>query len=618
MAHCQFQLLPRAQQKAENNRVKRVEKLSRNRASRSKQEDVVVKVGTANVQTLLPWQEDRSYAKNSINPLYSKVEILETNFAERGLQVVGIQEGRARSSSLQIGTKYKRAMSAAYPDGSCGVQTWVLNDGKFDLVHWEGDNPRLMHAIVKLTNSSLLIVVVGHAPHSGADESEKCEFWCSLLDSATKLSTKFPHAEFTFCVDANARVGSVQSPFIGTCECDKENANGTLMRAFLETFRVYAVNTWWNAGPTWCSTHGTWHRIDFLFTASLENVSDVKVDHDLDLTFNVFEDHKLVSAALTVGAPPLGHAGDNLTAQAVHFRVNKYNLADSWRREQFQADMWKFSPKPNTSINQWLDDLNEHVRKSARQHFGRPGDAPRQAWLSPLTWSIIKLVAPCRRLMFQARKMFLSALGRSAFWLWRANTTRSFQPGGSYVSKLFAVDRVMEEFNNAEVCRSKCAAHFRQIKLLQNMAAPSLSADREVFLNSLAFKAQSAMTSNDSRTGYAISRALGAARVAHAGSVKRKDGTITQTAAETLQRWEEHYTEVYRGTVNTHCGSDDANAPVQSLWRVTMLRAMLAQPRLLPPTSSLAAIRAPAPMACLQNCCKLVPTPSHASMVTST
>ena len=50
-------------------------------------------VVSANVQSLLPHQETRSDSNNSVNPLLSKVEALEVQFAEKRFDIVGVQDG---------------------------------------------------------------------------------------------------------------------------------------------------------------------------------------------------------------------------------------------------------------------------------------------------------------------------------------------------------------------------------------------------------------------------------------------------------------------------------------------------------------------------------------------
>ena len=44
-------------------------------------------------------------------------------------------------------------------------------------------------------------------------------------------------------IDANARVGSVESPFFGLSGGDVGNPNGEFFRIMLEAIGLYAVNT---------------------------------------------------------------------------------------------------------------------------------------------------------------------------------------------------------------------------------------------------------------------------------------------------------------------------------------------------------------------------------------
>lgn len=55
-------------------------------------------IASANVNTLLPWQEKCAYAKFATACMLSKVQLLEDQFVTVGADVIGIQEGRAPSS----------------------------------------------------------------------------------------------------------------------------------------------------------------------------------------------------------------------------------------------------------------------------------------------------------------------------------------------------------------------------------------------------------------------------------------------------------------------------------------------------------------------------------------
>ena len=135
-----------------------------------------ITLASANVQTLLPHQGDRSYAKNTVNSLLSKVEALETQFVSQCFDVVGVQEGRARSSGERVGTKYRMLSAAATSEGSLGVQPWIRLGIRARVMLWREVNPRLMRASTALDNGAALTVVVAHAPHMGADAAAKTSF----------------------------------------------------------------------------------------------------------------------------------------------------------------------------------------------------------------------------------------------------------------------------------------------------------------------------------------------------------------------------------------------------------------------------------------------------------
>ena len=270
--------------------------------------------------------------------MQSKQEFLEKQFPEHSFDIVGIQEGRSRSSGLKEGSRYKRVAASAYDDGSCGVQIWIRKSLRAELVHWQVVCPRIVHAVVKLRNGANVVIVCGHAPQSGNLESVKDEFWAQLWDLCTQLKTSYPSAHFVLPIDANGRVGSVQSESLGSCQPDKENDGGCRLRMFAESFHFRAANTWWNAGPTWCSSRGYWHRIDYVLVdeSDLSEVLDAMTYAEIDLTFNASADHIPVGVKLRV-EPHECQLGDDKSdlPRGNSFKVNKFNLADPVRCQNF-------------------------------------------------------------------------------------------------------------------------------------------------------------------------------------------------------------------------------------------------------------------------------------------
>ena len=108
----------------------------------------LLRVATANVQTLLPYQETRSYARNSVDLLRSKVQLLESQFFENDINVVGIQEGRSKVSSKTEGLHYTMLNAPATTGGSYGVQLWLRRDDKYHILNWRCISSRLLFAVV--------------------------------------------------------------------------------------------------------------------------------------------------------------------------------------------------------------------------------------------------------------------------------------------------------------------------------------------------------------------------------------------------------------------------------------------------------------------------------------
>ena len=366
----------------------------------------------------LPWQEGRSYAQNSLSLLRSKVEALEVQFENAGYDVVGIQEGRARSTSTADGIHYKMLTVAAHEDGSAGNQLWIRHALRATLVTWRDVNPRIMYAALELPNRHVIVAVVFHAHHMGIVGSKKDslyeDMWCTLHE----IKVKFPHASIRLLADANGRVGSVPSAAVGNAGQEKENDGGQRMRALCEHFHLSLYNYFFNAGFTWMSTRGTQHQVDYIAGDSVDlgNISKCFVDHHVDISLNDSIDHFPVLVRQTF--EPRKPSDD--IAKMRPFHINKCNLSDGTRVESFTQSMWAYAPPNGANVDEHLEHLNGYVRSSAMKCFGPPTPQPRKAWISPETWSIISKVAPARREMHKLRMSKLPVITKGAFMCWLA------------------------------------------------------------------------------------------------------------------------------------------------------------------------------------------------------
>ena len=477
--------------------------------------------------------------------LRSKIEALEVQFAEHNLDIVGIQEGRARSTGELDGVEYKMLSVAADARGNAGVQLWIRRHCGARVVEWRDVSCRFMYAVLKMPNHGMLIVLVFHAHHDGKAASLKERLWEPVWTTSHDLRNKHPEAKLLMLVDANGRVGSVPSRAVGMCESVKENDGGSRLRAYCENFGLALTNTFTNAGHTWTSPHGPQHRIDYVACEPNGDGSIPRswVDGSIDLSLNAYEDHRVVISKLTC-TPGIEVPDDH---RASSFKPNKLNFGDPRRVDEFQQLMWQYAPKDGCSVDQSVQQFNDHVRRAALQAFGRTKDVPRKKWISMGTWGFIRGVAPARRSMNNSRKMMQVSLAKLALTVWADAAQYSKHPARNASMRAASVRTAHETWVRVEAARWWCARWFRWIKWLQLQAAPSLAEDRKKFLDDAALRSCVAMGNNDSRTGYAIVRALGSCRKKANSTVLKLDGELTQSTYEEAARWEQHYASVYRG-----------------------------------------------------------------------
>ena len=227
---------------------------------------VSLRCASANVLTLLPHQEERSYAKISDALMLSKVQMLEQEFHTHGLDIIGVQEGRGKRECMREGLHYRMLVAAADETGNYGVQCWLSRCAHVQVIQWRVVYTRLMYAVITTANAATVVIVVAHAPQSYSPEGKIEEFWIAFSQTVQELQCKYPSADWIGLIDANGRVGSTQAPCIGAAMPERENSNGSRLRCAMTSGLFYLVNTFdHGSGPTWCSSMHTWSRIDYVF-----------------------------------------------------------------------------------------------------------------------------------------------------------------------------------------------------------------------------------------------------------------------------------------------------------------------------------------------------------------
>ena len=100
--------------------------------SASRTKAISLRVASANVNTLSPCDDCDDGPTLSVT---CRILALQSQFAPRGLQLVGIQEGRVRTSALRVCPEYFCTVSPANANGCLGCELWVSTS-----IPWDDSN----------------------------------------------------------------------------------------------------------------------------------------------------------------------------------------------------------------------------------------------------------------------------------------------------------------------------------------------------------------------------------------------------------------------------------------------------------------------------------------------
>ena len=227
--------------------------------------EVTLSVATANVLTLYPGTE-RPGAFIS-----ARHDQLMQQCHDHGLHVIGVQETRSKLSGHMDSTYFHILSSPATAQGVGGVQLWVAKSMQFG--HERYNVPyrwlRIVHAttqrmVVSFTAPWMkMLFVVGHAPSNG--DSGVASWWQTLPRIIPSTYSSWPTV---YLLDANARIGSIQSTAVGAAGATLENEAGGHFHQWMIEHALFAPQTFsaYHTGPhdTWEHGTGTRARIDFV------------------------------------------------------------------------------------------------------------------------------------------------------------------------------------------------------------------------------------------------------------------------------------------------------------------------------------------------------------------
>eukprot|EP00435_Cladocopium_sp_Y103_P017481 s4410_g4.t1 len=271
-----------------------------------------LRVATANVLTLYPVQE------HAASFLGARAEHLASQFLRAGVHCIGVQETRCRQTGYVEFDRFHVLSSSATSQGTGGMQFWITkslpdahgNSLKITSAHLRiihGDDRRL---IVQVHHDQLRVLfVVLHAP-CHERESDLAAWWKA---TSACIPSSFSSWTWILLCDANGRLGSLESDFVGVHGAEEENTKGMLFHEWLVHNNLWLPQTFESSHHgehvTWThAAHGQ-GRIDYIgFSTNIgRDQACTWIEQSIDLSL-ARPDHECVCAdvflCLTTGDSP--------------------------------------------------------------------------------------------------------------------------------------------------------------------------------------------------------------------------------------------------------------------------------------------------------------------------
>ena len=156
-----------------------------------------------------------------------------------------------------------------------------------------------------------------------------------------------------------------------------------------------------------------------------------------------------------------------------------------------------------------------------------------------------------RRFVAKSKVVAHAATFRAQFYAWVAFCKRDFVLGGPTPSVGYAAVAMRPlHVDTFYACRRLGAMTASAAARARRRVKPAIRDDRAAFIEGKTIEAQNASAVGDSKTTYAIVRALSGRHVSNTPlHVLKKDGVNTSTETERLERWNEHFAEVFDSTI---------------------------------------------------------------------
>ena len=334
---------------------------------------------------------------HNVQSLKGKIMYYRAQLHHCRVPLVGLQETANPEARVTRADGYMRLVGPA-EHGHGGVEIWLAENYP---IAWKKNKPvywNLAGTTVLYYDSRLLLVVAtipelgqvlllsGHAPHSGADVAVQDSWWAKLR---TLLRQHQRGRPLIAMLDANAHTGSTTSAAIGSHCADEENHNGELFRSFMEDTATWAPSTFFHIGDsrTWHGNASRSHdgrRLDYIVIANdfaslyvtSMSAPDIDVGHKT-------VDHTAVQ--LRLQGPVAGKGPRSLCQDGVDWKAVRMEKSEStWRTilSSLPDFDWQLDPHRH-----W-QEAHQALISALRHYYPLQVRRPKRAYISDAAWTL--------------------------------------------------------------------------------------------------------------------------------------------------------------------------------------------------------------------------------------
>ncbi|CAE7762507.1 unnamed protein product [Symbiodinium microadriaticum] len=494
---------------------------------------VAFRMVTYNALSLLGGVPPEHPAFAGLHGSTGRVSLLARTLEAKDVALAGLQECRTPQATMTCGA-YRRLSSGCDASSCFGVELWLHHRSPID-----ADSAVVLHAepTCLIVGASFLgtpvRILVGHAPHRVHPEPVRRAWWSQVSNLCRVFAGAVP---WIMLLDANARVGSEVTDFVGGWQADEQDLNGELFHGLLSylscwlpaTFYQYALG---DGGTLYQKRNSSIVRSDYI-AVPLEWAAGQCcswVDPEIS------SGHMCVDHFAAVLSVHLSVAGSRPRKKAV--RINSAAIRDPENAAQI-ASIVKSAPRPA-----WSVDVSEHAAIvvdylycSLSEQFPASQRKLRAAYFSEQTEALHRAVSTLRHRVRAAKLALRLTSLRCAFQAWVSSTTvfaDLFQ--GPWLWRLqshFGLYCLLLRRFGLQLrrqCRVDRAAHFDQLaNELSHVGAQELHQQ--------------------------VRRVLKPKRYRRAGAnplplLTKTDGTVCQSFDETVDTWRSHFAALEGGEV---------------------------------------------------------------------